>query len=276
MPHVLLEGTKAAHLAAKDEAAVGPNKVEPIGKSPTTGEVVDIIADTVHEIENLKKADARALIDRLNDEAAFSQFKLGGVLKLIRSNGWYDPHETFEEFCKEEHGILLRKAQRLMQIYEGIVEAKVPWAKVKHVEWTKLLVISPMLIPDNAEHWIKIAEEHKTLQLVEFVRNAKKGAVEGHKQLDDQTVKTVTTMTFKLHEDQRATIEAAIEKAKQDANTQYDTAALEYICLDFMGSKPAPQLSVVDWMKHVGIDAAVKAFKAAFPDVEIAIQMPAA
>jgi hypothetical protein len=237
-----------------------------------TGEVMepDLIAVTVHEIEALKETDARALIDRLNDGAALTHLKLGGVLSLIRSKEWYTPHATFLEFC-EGHGIHPRRAQRWMRSYRRLAESKVPWDQVRHLGWTKLSIISPMLTHDNAEQWIKIAGDQKTLQLVETVKNATKGQTEGPKSLEDQTCKTVTTWTFKLNADQKATIEAALQKAKVQSGTTFDTAALEFICLDFLGGAKLP--SVEDRMMAVGIHATAKAFEEAFPDVKVQYEL---
>src|SRR5260370_7282892 len=40
--------------------------------------------------------------------------------------------------------------------------------------------------------------------------------------------------TFKFHDDQAKTINAAIEKAKATSGTSVNSAALEFICLDYM------------------------------------------
>jgi hypothetical protein len=47
--------------------------------------------------------------------------------------------------------------------------------------------------------------------------------------------------TFKFHDDQIKTVDAAIEKAKQSSNTPDDSVALEYICLDYMGGSTLQQ-----------------------------------
>ena len=50
---------------------------------------------------------------------------------------------------------------------------------------------------------------------------------------------TTTThiKTFKFHDDQVKTIDAAIEKAKATSGTSVDSAALELICLDYVGGQ---------------------------------------
>ena len=42
---------------------------------------------------------------------------------------------------------------------------------------------------------------------------------------------------YKLHEDQAKTVEAALEKAKATSGASVDSAALELICLDYLGGQ---------------------------------------
>ena len=51
--------------------------------------------------------------------------------------------------------------------------------------------------------------------------------------------------TFKFHDDQVKTIDAAIEKAKATSGTSVDSAALELICLDYVGG--TGRAVVVQW-----------------------------
>jgi hypothetical protein len=86
--------------------------------------------------------------------------------------------------------------------------------------------------------------------------------------LEDQSAKTVTTKTFKVHEDQKEIIETALKKAREDGNTTFDTVALYYICQDFLGGQtPAQRL------KQMGIEAALAAVEQAFPDAKIEVTL---
>jgi hypothetical protein len=42
---------------------------------------------------------------------------------------------------------------------------------------------------------------------------------------------------YKLHEDEAKTVDAAIKKAKATSGTSVDSAALELICLDYLGRR---------------------------------------
>jgi hypothetical protein len=203
-----------------------------MAKAPLTGEVLapSELPDFIHEIENLTEAEAKLLVDKLAEGAEFTFFQLGGVLSVIHNNGWFKPYASFKEYVEHEHGIKFRRAMHWIAIYKALAENKVPWEKVKQLGWTKLSVIAQLLTPENVDEWVSIAEDQTVLQLKETVRSTKSADVP--KALEDQASKTVTTKFFKVHEDQRATIEAALAKAKEESGTPYDTVAMEYICMD--------------------------------------------
>ena len=141
-----------------------------------------------------------------------------------------------------------------------------PWEKVKNIGWTKLKDLAPVLTKENVDQWVPIAEQQTAIQLVETVKAAV--AANSPKALEDQTSKTVTTKTFKVHEDQKTTIEAAIDKAKAAANTTVDTVALELICMDYAA---AP--TMVQRLKQMGIEAALKALEDAYPNAKIDVEL---
>ena len=58
------------------------------------------IADTILEIENLKKEEAIQCVSSLLEEKKNVDFKLGGVLAAILRNKWFAPHDTFSEFVE--------------------------------------------------------------------------------------------------------------------------------------------------------------------------------
>lgn len=115
------------------------------------------------------------------------------------------------------------------------------------------------------------------MQLMDTI---KKAIANSHqKQLGTDTsepAKTVMTKTFKMHEDQKATIEAAIEKAKEVSKTTVDTVALEFICLDYLasGNKKkgnAPAKIDATAVANLGVEAALDIFSSAFPNHNITI-----
>jgi hypothetical protein len=124
-------------------------------------------------------------------------------------------------------------ALALIQTYDAVVESGVAWAQVKPIGWTRLRPIARVLSKENADHWFGIALKHSKKKIIELVKEhlaASGGAVVGSS--------TATHVkTFKFHDDQVATVGAAIEKAKAKSGTSVDSIALEYICLDYMGGQ---------------------------------------
>ena len=272
-PEAAADAEEVAGLPAIAEPAkpkASKSKSKAVAKSAKTGVIEvpgeDVLSDLVHEIENMKEKEAREMVAALSNESEMTMFKLGGVLSLIQANGWFDPYASFREYVEKELGMHYRKATYWVSIYNHLAESKVPWEKVKHLGWTKLKEIAEVLTPDNVDDWVQVAQSQTTLQLIETVKAHK--AQGAPKALEDQTSKTVTTKTFKVHEDQKATIEAAIDKAKEDSGTAVDTAALEFICLDYLGGQ-----SLADRLKKLGLEAALEAVEKAFPNVNISVEI---
>lgn len=237
---------------------------------PVQGEIVDAdqLVDLVHTIENLNEKDARAQVKALIDSTEENFFKLGGVLSVIQTNNWYQPYGSFREYVEGEHGMQYRRAVYWTDIYNRLVEAKVPWSKVKDIGWTKLKEIASVLTTENVDEWVEIAKGQTTLQLIETVKSAK-NKNNAPAQLEGGEAKTVTTKTFKVHEGQKATIELALEKAREASNTTVDTVALENICLDYLGGQTLAQR-----LSSAGLEKALEALDKAFPEVNFAVEMP--
>lgn len=264
---------EAAEATTEEEAKpkkTKGSKSKAVAKAPKSGTIEqpgdDILSDLVHEIENMKEKEAREAVLALNNETEMTMFKLGGVLSVIQANGWYEPYGSFREYVEKEVGLHYRKATYWVAIYNHLAESKVPWEKVKSLGWTKLKEIAEVLTVENVDEWVKIAQSQTTLQLIETVKAHKQK--DNPKALEDQSSKTVTTVTFKVHEDQKETIKAAIAKAKEQSGTSVDTAALEFICLDFLGGQTMSQR-----LQSMGLEAALEALEKAFPNTTISVEI---
>ena len=213
-------------------AKKGAAKTEVVNSDVKTGEIVegDVLADLVHEVENLKEKAAYDLIANLIEETDVVFFKLGGVLSVCLSNQWSQGYPSFKEMLEGKYGFGYRKAMYLIEVYNKLANSGIEWDKLKPLGWTKVQIIAPVLTVENADSWIKIAGEQNSLTLIETVKNSKKPLIEGESQ-----PKTVTNMKFVLHSDQKKTVDAALDKAKAASSTDVASVALEYICLDYMG-----------------------------------------
>lgn len=263
-----------AKVAVEEDAAAKPEKAKKtkgkaLAKSDVkSGEIVegDVLQDVVFSVENMKKEEALAAIKAINDETEFTFFKLGGILSMIQAHAWYDPHASFREFVENEHGIQYRKAIYMVEIYNRLTQSGVPWSKVAPLGWTKIKEIARVMTAETADEWVKIASQQTTLQLTETIKN--KLSKDASKSLEDQSSKTVTTKTFKVHNDQKETVEAALAKAKDQSGTTVDTVALEFICIEFLGT-----ITPKERLQKMGIEAALKVLEDAFPNVNITVDV---
>jgi hypothetical protein len=63
-------------------------------KSTKTG---NLILDISHEVETMSKQKALQEAEKLAENVEVSYFKLGGILKLINDNSWFEGFPTFGE-----------------------------------------------------------------------------------------------------------------------------------------------------------------------------------
>lgn len=276
------EGTASVE-AAKPKKET--KKVTVVKKTTKKDTAEDLIVTTSKEVENLTAEAALDMAHKLMDETEFSYFKLGGVLSVIQANSFWEGKgfETFKEFMEEEFGMPYRKGMYLIQIYNDLVESGVPWESVKGVGWTKLKELAKILTEDNVDEWVAKANSMTTIQLQEEIKASfTNGTEEGGEETTKVT--TVTTLTFKLHDDQKEIVKACLEKAKVDFGTEYDAVALENIATAYMESGTGKAKTVtktvevakplIDSMKDVGWEEAINTFEQAFPNIDISLAVP--
>lgn len=253
-----VEQVEAAPAKATGKA-VATSKAK-TGTVETTGD--DMLADIIHEIESLTEKDARALIGQLAEQSEVTFFRLGGILSVIQANSWYAPFTSFREFVENEYGLEYRKATYWVSIYNSLAESKIPWTKVKSIPWTKLKEIAKIITLENVDEWVKIAKKNNTLTLIELVKNFNKK----QKSISGEPSSPVTVKTFKVNDEQKNTIEEALAKAKSESGTEYDTVALELLCMEYLGSQ-----TVTQRLAEMGVEKAAEMFEAAFPNATLAI-----
>jgi hypothetical protein len=221
------------------------------------------------QIKSLDQEDAAVDLKNLIESEGLNDFRLGGILALYQLNSdWWDGAETFKAFVNTGTVIPLhyRKVMYLIKIYNCLVDNNIPWETVKSIGWTKLRELVNVLTAENVDDWVAKAEVLTTLQLQAAVKAFLKP------EKDDGETSDVTTMTFKLHEDQKEQVRMALDKAKADLNTEVDTVALEGICTSFLGgtfdiSALAAEHSLTDILLDHGPEAAVAALGIAFPEL---------
>ena len=244
-----------------DTTTIGKKKVEKTG---------NLILDIAHEVESLTKTKALNLADNLSKDIDTNEFKLGGVLKLINDNSWFEGFEFFDDFVYEKYGFQGRKARYLINIYDNLVTKMIPWEKVSHLGWTKLKELAPIITPENVDEWVAKAEKLTVVELIAALKAAKP-TEEGEKTA--KTTDEVVKITFKLKPDQAEVVTQALAKAKGELHTEYDTVALENICAGYVGgtnavSKP---FSLDEVIEATGFEPMLKRIAELFPAYDITV-----
>lgn len=257
------EGTQVQETAAPETIAVG-------AKSKAKGSG-DLIAEVAAEVEGLTKTKALNEVVRLAENIETNYFKMGGVLKLIYDNSWFEGFETFGLFVFETFGFQERKAKYLMEIYSELVTKQIPWEKVHHLGWTKLKDLAKVLTPENVDEWVAKAEKVTVVELQAMLKAAAPAEAEGTAKTKDD----VTTVKFKLKTDQLETVNSALNMCKAEVSTEYDNVALEMICAGYLGGSVSaaalPGESLVDKMKAAGWEAVLETFGELFPEIDIQV-----
>ena len=226
--------TDNAERKKKSDVVTIPKKT---AQAVTSAAETDLISDLVHEIKSLEKSDAIARLIELEDANEQTYFEIGGLLSVMQKEKWFDPFASLDEWVENKTAMKRSKARALIQIYNAIVESGVAWAQVQDIGWTKLRAIARVLDEESAHHWIGVASNHSKKEIIELVKqhlSASGGAVAG-------SPTATRVRSFKLHEDQAETVNAAIEKMKKSSNTPDDSAALAAICLDYVGGPTLQQ-----------------------------------
>jgi hypothetical protein len=187
---------------------------------------------------------------------------------VISDNSWFEGYESFDAFVFENFGFKSRKAAYLMQLYTDLVNKQIPWEKVHHLGWTKLAYLSPVLTLENLDEWVAKAEILTVLELQEALKakHSDGGA--------EKTTDEITTLKYKVKNDQAETINHALAKAKGELQTEYDTVALENICALYLSGNAgsvAPTADLKSVMVSAGWEQVLTLFGDLFPTINLTV-----
>lgn len=246
-------------------------------------------------LENMDQGNAVMIVSDLIEEVDYGYFALGGAFTIIHEEAWWrlpdsdgiPAYESFKEFVEHQFGISYRKAMYFKTIYERIMNSGVPLEDILSLGWTKVRDLSEIINKDNYDKWIEHAKEMNTIQLRDEIKAAKMAALSGGENVEPvEGVKKVTTFSCKVHEDQKETINLAIEKAKEEGGTEFAGVALEGICIAYMsgvsvplkqsetkGEQPAEdQLRTI--MKGMNPVDVLEVVDGMWPDVNLSAELP--
>jgi len=267
------------------------------GAKKTTATSSDLIFTTAQEVENMTAAKAFSAVDDLSNDIEQNSFKLGGVLSMIQvkadagDEAFLGDSKSFRDLCNEKFGLHYRKVRYLIGIYEALVEKQIPYSAVSGIGWTKIAAIAPVITVKNVESWVAKAKKLTYLQLLEAVAKAKN---KGSNATETDGDSTVTTMTFKLHEDQKAVVREALNKIKGETQTEVDSVGLANLCTGYLGgsveiemkggeaapvkpkkyTKAEKKAAFVAMAKELGINDVLECVSEAFPEVNLEATVP--
>lgn len=224
----------------------------------------NVIADTAAYVESLTKTKAINEAERLAKDIETNYFMMGGILKVIKDNSWFEEFEDFPSFVQEKYGFQNRKAMYLISIYDNLVTKQIPWEKVSGLGWTKLKDLAGVLTVDNVDMWVAKAQNVTVAELQAMLK-----AEQGEGEKTAKTTDDITKMTFKLKPDQADIVQSAIAKAKGELNTEYDATALENICSGYVGGTTGGGVTFANLVEKMGFEVALKEISDMFPQYDI-------
>jgi hypothetical protein len=257
--------------------ATADTAVTEVAKSTTKAKVKEhhnLILEVAQEVESLSKTKALNMASNLADDIETNYFKLGGVLKVIFQNSWFEGYEKFDTFVYEKFGFHGRKAEYLMKLYTDLVDKQIPWEKVKDLGWTKLKDLSAILTLENVDEWVAKA---MAVSVIELQAMLKATMPAGEASGSTDTTSNVEVMKFKLVGDQVATVKSALAAVKGQIGTDHDNVALENLCAAFLAGVSGPIAKPLDiQFQEMGYEQVLAIFDKVFPNIDIDVKVPQA
>lgn len=258
-------------LIQEDEMNVAAS--EAIMQDASEAVVEDIFIEVTSKIESMDQAALEAHIPSLIESVDFTYFELGLALSKYSEEGWWkkDDYASFRDSIEDQFGLHYRKAMYLMNISNSLVEAEIPWVKVAGLGWTKLKEIADILTNENVDEWVEkiMGPPIMTLlQLQDVVKAIKVGSLDADEPEIDLAT-SVTSISFKVHPDQKENIKAAVAKARGEAETEYDAVALDAICMNYMSGGNVKPKTLVSLFKAYKPEEVLEAFAVQWPEIDV-------
>lgn len=265
--------TETATVSLETAAVATATTTAKAAKTKATG---NLIHDVAVEIEGLSKTKALNAADKLAEDIEANYFRLGGVLKLILKEQWFEGYPNFESYVYEKFGFGKRKGDYLISIYTNLVDKQIPWEKVSHLGWTKLKDLAPILTLVNLDEWVAKATPCTVMELQAMLK-----ATVGGEATSGKTTSDTTSLKFTVHNDQAEVIQGALAKAKGELATDHDNVALAGVCSGYLANVyavagAAPDAAPIDFVAEftkLGYVEVLGLFEKAFPLIELSVDI---
>lgn len=242
---------------------------------------VNMIATLSTQIEQMSDpAQVYEKIDEVQNNKSLDDFQLGGLLSRVRDEKWYkdEGFTTFKAFLTERFPTIEgRKAAYLMEMYTSLVAAEVQSEDIIGIGWSKLARLAPILTKENATAWLQKARENSVLDLLDMIKAAK---AEGTGDVPEIPSEPIVKQNFSLHADQKEVVDEALEKAKVEAETDFDSVALDAICQNYLSGEAvaAPDASATPdlktMMEAAGFMSVLEIFGTLWPEISLHVEVP--
>ena len=241
---ILVEEMVDEQSSTSDGALVAVGPVALLAGVPgQPGLPADYLAQATQLVANIGgPEEALALVHEANSASGVVDIVRGGGLSLIRENHWYEPHDTFAEFCQHECKFTERKGEYLIRIYRLVAQSGVPLYQLQDVGLTNLRVLAAKVDPQHLAEWIPKAKELSGDGLKQALVEAQTGA--------SHNVTKKMVIPVKVYPDEWKNMKIAIGQAKEDEDVKYDHQALEGICVAYMNDPAVAQAAKVATVKH--------------------------
>lgn len=252
-------------------------------------------ATIVSDVAGLNAEDSNAALIAIEDNLGFEHIRMGVLLGHIHKSQHYVQlgYENMRAYLAANTNLHYRKAMILVANAQTIRELGITAEEMKGVSWSALRHIAPILNSKNYKEWLDMARSTTHVALIEAVRSAKAENAEAlpAPEADAEKPKMMNKL-FSLHPDQKATVDAALEKAKAEGNVDSTGAALDIIASAYTGAPPSgatvgaamPDLTADGMATYVtalkadqgleGLVALLNIIGDIFPKVDIDVKLP--
>lgn len=183
--------------------------------------------DLRQSVENLAETEALSRVAALRERAEQTYFELGAILSLIRRKGWFAEYGSFKKYVQREFGKGgYRSALHFLQIYEAAAEIGLSHASFKHLGWTVMRLLVPILTKDNAADWIALAGRKSRRELEELI--AVQAALTKAGPPDPPKLAHARKLGFSPKH--RPLVDKALGRAKNQSGREDELDQLAYIC----------------------------------------------
>lgn len=140
---------------------------------------------------------------------------------------------SMTEFIEVEVSYSGRKASYLLDIHAKYGVELNCMDQVKHVGWTKLAELAPLVNSENLDKWIGLAEQESVKGLQKLIKAERDAVLPSPEQI---TTESTVKLGFQLFPEQLANVDEALRVAKTLSQSENKSDLLDMICLDFVTS----------------------------------------